>query len=518
MIKRLMLLSIAMLTITQSHSILFAQQSGYKQTNLTADTSGVANQTDPQLVNPWGIAFLPGNPFWIANNRSGTSTLYDAQGNKQQLVVTIPSASVNPCSPGCPTGIVANNSADFNGGAFIFDTDDGIIANWTGANSAVVVADNSASGADYKGLALLNNGSANFLLAANFSSGKIEVFDRNFMPTSLSGSFTDPNLPAGFAPHAVHIINNQVYVAYAMQDSTKRRPVRGAGIGTVDIFDVNGNFVKTFATGGQLNAPWGVVAAPASFGTLSNAILVGNFGDGTISAFDSTGKSLGQVTDGSNTVITNPGLWDMVFGAGGTGDPNTLYFTAGGPTLSNGLFATLMPASAVTTGDFSLILASQSLSLAMGQSTTLSVSATGSGGFSGAIALSCVAPTGVTCSFSPATISPGSSLASSMMMLSVSSVAPPGGYVIAGMTGWLPISGLAPLGMVFAARRRNRHALSKRWKLVLGASVICLLAVGLMFMAGCGSSSSTTGTPVTVMVTGTSGAINHSAQVALTIH
>jgi len=519
MISRVALLLLALGTMISSPSILLAQQIGYKQTNLTANTSGVANQTDPQLINPWGIAFLPGNPFWVANNRSGTSTLYDAQGNKQQLVVTIPSASVSPCSPGCPTGIVANSSADFNGGAFIFDTDDGTIANWTGANSAVVAFDNSQSGADYKGLALLNNGSANFLLAANFSSGKIDVFDRNFKPTSLSGSFTDPNLPPGFAPHAVHVINNQVYVAYAMQDATMRRPVRGAGIGVVDIFDMNGNFVKTFATGGQLNAPWGVVATPASFGTFSNAILVGNFGDGTISAFDSTGKSLGQVTDSANNVIANPGLWDMVFGAGGTGDPNTLYFTAGGPTLSSGLFATMIPASAVTTGDFTLIVSSQSLSLAQGQSTDISVSASGSGGFSGAISLSCTAPAGVTCSFSPTTITPGSSIASSTLMLATSAMAPPEGYVTAGMMGWLPFSGLAPLGMVFAFRRRNRQSMVRRWKLILWSGIVCVLALGLLLTAGCGSSSnSSTGSTVTVMVTGTSGAISHTTPVALTIH
>jgi uncharacterized protein (TIGR03118 family) len=517
MTNRWTIVLFAMFAIVQSPSIVLAQ-TGYKQTNLTANISGVANQTDPQLVNPWGIAFLPGSPFWTANNRSGTSTLYDAQGNKQQLVVTIPSASVNPCSPGCPTGIVANNSTDFKGGTFIFDTDDGIIANWTGASSAVVAVDNSAGGADYKGLALLNNGSANFLLAANFSSGKIDVFDRNFMATSLSGSFTDPNLPAGFAPHAVHVINNQVYVAYAMQDATKRRPVHGAGIGVVDVFDTNGNFVKTFATGGQLNAPWAVVATPASFGTFSNAILVGNFGDGTISAFDSTGKSLGQVTDSANNVVTNPGLWDMVFGAGGTGDPNTLYFTAGGPTLSTGLFATLVPASAVTTGDFMLVVSPLSASVAQGQSTNISVSATASGGFSGAISLSCSAQAGITCAFSPTTITPGSSAANSMLMITTASMPPPGGYVIAGMKGWLPFSGLAPLGAVFAIRRRSYKQIAKRWKLVLWSGIVCMLAVGLLFAAGCGSSNSSTGSKVSIMVTGTSGAITHSTPVSLTIH
>jgi uncharacterized protein (TIGR03118 family) len=148
----------------------------------------------------------------------------------------------------------------------------------------------------YKGLALLNGPS---LLAANFNSGKVDVFDRNFNLTSLSGSFTDPTLPVGFAPHGIHVIGNQIYVAYAMQDAAKHDAKPGAGLEQVDIFDINGNFVKTFASGGMLNAPWGVVTTPATFGTFPNAILVGNFGDGTISAFDTTGTFLGQLTDSS---------------------------------------------------------------------------------------------------------------------------------------------------------------------------------------------------------------------------
>src|SRR6204780_1731092 len=300
---------------------LWAQQSGYFQTNLVSNTAGVATTTDPQLLNPWGISILPGQDFWIANNNSGTSTLYDNQGNKDTgLVVTIPGATHNPngnCSLIWPTGNVSNgNGSYFGGGQFIFDTEDGLIAIWTGAsNTATVAFDNSASGAVYKGLALLNNTS---LLAANFNSGKIDVLKNNFQLAPLSGSFTDPNLPAGYAPHGIHVINNQIYVAYAVQDGAKHDAMPGAGLGQVDIFDMNGNFVSTFvAAGGKLNAPWGIVATPSTFGTLPNAILVGNFGDGTINAFDTTGKFLGQVTNSSNAPLVNPGLWDMGFGGGG---------------------------------------------------------------------------------------------------------------------------------------------------------------------------------------------------------
>jgi uncharacterized protein (TIGR03118 family) len=317
---------------------------------------------------PLGNLYSPRARFLDRHNNSGTSTLYDAQGNKDTaLVVTIPGAGDNPngnCSPGCPTGNVSNgNGAYFGGGKFIFDTEDGIVANWTGAsNTATVAFDNSASGAVYKGLALLNS---TFLLAANFNSGKVDVLDRNFNLTSLSGSFTDPTLPAGFAPHGIHVIGNQIFVAYAMQDAAKHDSTPGAGLGQVDIFDMNGNFVKTFAAGGMLNAPWGVVATPATFGTFPNAILVGNVGDGTINAFDTTGKFLGQLSDSSNKVLVNPGLWDMVFGGGGpSGDPNTLYLTAGGGNQPNfpaggsttSVFASLVPAAAVGGAGFSLSL------------------------------------------------------------------------------------------------------------------------------------------------------------------
>src|SRR5579863_1305540 len=343
---------------------LWAQQAGYSQTNLVSNTAGVGTTTDTQLSNPWGISIFPGQDFWIADNNAGVSTLYDSKGTKNSLVVTIPGAASNPngnCTPGCPTGTVANtNGSYFSGGSFIFDTEDGLIANWTGATSAVIAFDNSSSGAVYKGLALLNGTT---LLAANFNSGKVDVYDRNFNPTTLSGSFSDPKLPAGLAPHGIHVIGNQIFVAYAMQDAAKHDAQPGAGLGQVDIFDNNGNFVSTFvAAGGKLNAPWGVVASTATFGAFPNAILVGNFGDGTISAFDTTGKFLGQLTNSAGKVLVNPGLWDMVFGGGGgaNNDPGTLgtlYVTAGGsagqPNFPVGgsataVFAGIIPAAAVS--------------------------------------------------------------------------------------------------------------------------------------------------------------------------
>jgi len=507
-------------------SVLSAQQTGYFQTNLVSNTAGVATTTDTQLVNPWGISFLPGQDFWVANNNGGTSTLYDAQGNKNALVVTIPGATKNPngnCSPGCPTGNVANgNGSYFGGGSFIFDTEDGLIANWTGAHSAVVAFDNSASGAVYKGLALLNS---TFLLAANFNSGKVDVYDRNFNPTSLSGSFTDPKLPAGFAPHGIHVVGNQIYVAYAMQDAAKHDAQPGAGLGQVDIFDMSGNFVSTFvAPGGQLNAPWAVVAAPATFGAFPNAILVGNFGDGTINAFDTTGKFLGQLTDSSNNALVNPGLWDMVFGGGGpSGDPGTLYLTAGGSNQPNfpaggnttSVFASLVPAAAVGNPDFSLSLSAQSATIAPGGSANLMISATAVGGFNGQVALSCAAPAGLTCAFSPTTISSGSSGSSSTLTIAVAATPPPGGggYSVFGMA-LLP--GLGLFGTVLATRKRK--PLTR--KSILSMSLLGLLLIISLFAIGCGSSSK--GQPgasqVTVTVTGTSGSLSHSKPVTIAIN
>jgi uncharacterized protein (TIGR03118 family) len=525
-LKRTLLLFGLLITLAIP-SGLRAQQAGYSQTNLVSNTAGVATTTDSQLLNPWGISFIPGSDFWIANNNSGTSTLYDKHGTKDNgLVVTIPGATKNPngnCSPGCPTGTVANgNGVYFGGGQFIFDTEDGLVANWTGAsNTATVAFDNSASGAVYKGLALVNG---TFLLAANFNSGKVDVLDRNFNLTSLSGSFTDPRLPAGFAPHGIHVINNQVYVAYAMQDGPKHDSQPGAGLGQVDIFDLNGNFVSTFvAAGGKLNAPWGVVATPATFGTFPNAILIGNFGDGTIDAFDATGKFLGQLTDSSNHALVNPGLWDMVFGGGGaSGDPGTLYLTAGGGNQPNfpaggsttSVFASLVPAATVGSPNFALSLSTQSATVAPGGSANLMISASAVGGFNGQISLSCSAPAGLTCAFNPSTISPGSSTSSSTLTVSAASTPPPMGYSLPGLMTLLP--GLGLFGTVITTRKRK--PLTR--KSILSMSVLGLLLLLSLFALGCGGSNSKqtpVGSQVTLTVTGTSGSLSHSTPVTITV-
>jgi uncharacterized protein (TIGR03118 family) len=534
-LKKALLLFGLLMTLTIP-SGLWAQQAGYSQTNLVSNVAGVATTTDSQLLNPWGISVLPGQDFWVADNNSGVSTLYDQKGNKDTgLIVTIPGATSNPngnCSPGCPTGTVANpNGTYFAGGSFIFDTEDGLVVYWNGSsNTAIMGKDNSASGAVYKGLALLGTD----LLAANFNSGKVDVYDSTYNLTSLGGSFVDPNLPAGLAPHGIHVIGNQVYVAYAMQDTPRHDAVPGAGAGQVDIFDANGNFVSVFVAAGasnNLNAPWGVTAAPASFGAFAGDILVGNFGDGTISAFDTTGKFVGQLTDASGKVLVNPGLWDMVFGGGGgaSNDPGvagTLYITAGGsagqPNFPTGgsaaaVFASVTPAAAAGTG-FSLNLSASSATVGQGGSATLMISAAATGGFNGQITLTCSAPSGLTCALSPSVISPGSSAASSTLTISAASTPPPSGYGMTHMGLLLPSLGL--FGTIFTTRKRKLFTR----KNTAGMTLLGLILLASLFTLGCSGSSSSSNNPstavskATVMVTGTSGAISHSSAVTVNIN
>jgi len=509
-------LILGLLPLLSLSSGTFAQQNGYSQTNLVANTAGVANHTDPQLSNPWGISFVPGQPFWIANNNGGTSTLYDAQGNKDQLVVGIPTAQHNPCPQGCPTGTIANTQAgSFGNGAFLFDTEDGLIANWTGQGNAFTVVDNSASGAVYKGLASITNAEGTFLLATNFNSGQIDVFDRNFNPTHLTGTLTDPNLPAGFAPHGVHVLGNRIIVTYAQQDAAKHDPVTGAGLGIVDAFDVEGRFVGTIAQGGTLNAPWGAVLTPNNFGQFSGDLLIGNFGDGTISAFDTAGHFIDQVKDTAGHVISNPGLWDIVFGAGGTGDPNTLYFTAGGANQTSGLFATLVPAAAANGADFQLNLSVSSLTVPPGGSNTLTIGSAAVGGFNGQITLSCTPISGLTCAFVPNTISPGSSTATSVLTITAAANPPGGGY---GPHAALLLPGLGILGSLFTTRGRKLAATKGRSIALM--AMLALLVMGMTFTVACGSNNTShqnNSNQATVMVQGTSGGLTHSIPVSITV-
>ncbi|MCX5891142.1 MAG: TIGR03118 family protein [Deltaproteobacteria bacterium] len=266
---------------------------GYVQTNLVSDGFVPAKFTDPNLVNPWGISYAPTGPFWVSNNGTGTSTLYNGAGTPQGLVVIIPPPT-GGTGPATPTVQVFNGTSAFNGYLFIFATEDGTISGWKGGTTATLLVDNSAAGAVYKGLALGNNGAGNFLYVANFHRGAIDVFNSNFSPVVLPGSFSDPNLPSGYAPFNVQNLGGSLYVTYALQDATKHDDVPGPGNGYVNVFDLNGNLQRRLISQGPLNSPWGLALAPAKFGTFSNALLVANFGDGRINAFAPlTGNLLG---------------------------------------------------------------------------------------------------------------------------------------------------------------------------------------------------------------------------------
>jgi len=344
---------------TGSASLTVTPQTQFVAKNLVTDTAGGGGATvDPNLVNPWGIVFGAGKPVWTSNNHSQTSTLYDGNGVRtpaaNPLVVQLPPDATN--NDFDPTGIVYNSSTtDFAvtaGGKtgvalFIFDGEDGMIGGWAPAVSTAVVAIayTATDGASYKGLAIANNGTANFLYAADFANNKVDMFDKTFTKQPANGRFVDPTLPAGYAPFGIQAIANgpggaaQIYVTYAKQ-GTGGDNASGAGLGLVDIYDANGTFVKhLIPTGGWLNAPWGLALAPASWGTLSNALLVGNFGDGKINAFDpATGVFLGTLTTASGP-FQSPGLWGIAFGNGAANQPtNTLYFAAGPNDEANGVY------------------------------------------------------------------------------------------------------------------------------------------------------------------------------------
>ncbi|WP_322103316.1 TIGR03118 family protein [Paraburkholderia sp. J41] len=321
----------------------------FKATTLVSDGSTSAPNVDPNLKNGWGIAFNPTGVVWVSDNNTKKSTLYDGNGVVQSLVVTIaPNAAGQAAGP---TGIVFNKSTDFqigaNGGAasnalFLWATDAGTIAAWSPKvlpTQAVNAFDDGAGGAVYKGLAIGANAGANLLYAADFHNRKVDVFDKSFNKIQLAGKFVDPALPAGMSPFGIAAIGNQVYVTYALLGPDGRTQVNGAGNGVVDAFDTAGNFVRRIATAATLNSPWGLAMAPSNFGAASNDLLVGNFGDGTIDAFDpNTGKFAGALTNTDGTPFKQAGLWGIGFGNGFSNQPLNTLFYAAGPTPTTGVY------------------------------------------------------------------------------------------------------------------------------------------------------------------------------------
>jgi uncharacterized protein (TIGR03118 family) len=327
---------------------------GYTQVNLASDMPGLARVTDSNLVNPWGIAFSPTGPFWFSDNGRGVSDLLDGRGQPLPLVVAVPSAT----GPGgTSTGMVFNGRAGFvisendvsAPSRFLFASEDGTISGWTTVvdpTHALLAVDNSSSGAVYKGLALATDpADHSFLYAADFSRGTIDVFDQAFRPVMRPGSFQDPNLPDGFVPFNIQNINNLLFVTYALQDAAIHDDIAGAGNGFIDVYDINGNLLRRFASRGALDSPWGLTLAPASFGPFGGALLVGDNGDGRINAYDlASGTYLGELADDKGIPIAISGLWALTFGNGHAGgDADTLFFAAGVNAEGHGLFGALQP-------------------------------------------------------------------------------------------------------------------------------------------------------------------------------
>jgi len=344
----------------------------YIVTPLVSNLPKHAAMQDPVLENAWGIAFTPGgSPFWVNDNGTGCSTLYNGAGDKIGLQVSIPlpgnvipvgtcqPTNPNNPTPAAPTGIIWNPLSSFlvpgtkTPALFIFATEDGTLSAWAGglnpADNAVLAVDNSSSGAVYKGLVFGLNAKGGFLFATNFHAGTVDVFGPNgadgmFTKVTLDGHFTDSEIPPGYAPFGIANIDGDLFVSYAKQNAEKHDDVAGAGHGFVDVFDTDGHLLKRFAARGALNSPWGITRASFNFGRYSGLVLVGNFGDGHINVFDSAGRWVDFIEDVHGRPVVIDGLWSLTLGGGLGSSSDTVFFSAGPNGESNGLFGTVTPA------------------------------------------------------------------------------------------------------------------------------------------------------------------------------
>jgi uncharacterized protein (TIGR03118 family) len=522
-----------------------AQTSGaYKVTNLISDGSVPAAFTDPAFLNPWAIS--ASGTWWISTPGSGLNFVVASTPvpGTVRFKVTVPAASGLAAAMGSPSGSVTTAGSTGmllpNGAkaAFLFSTLDGTISGWNGllgtTNAIAEVAiNNSSAGASYTGLAIINTATASYILAPNFGTGNaIEVYDSTFKPIKLAGTFTDPNLPAGYAPFSVHVLNNQVFVAYALRTSSAPyRTVDALGNGAVSVFDTTGNFIARIATGGSLDSPWGVALAPTNFGVFGGSLLIGNFGNGLINAYDPVSYAFrGQLTDGTGAPLSYATLWELLPGGttvGNTtavsgGDPNTVYFTAGLAGETHGLFAAIAnDTTAGGTPTFGLSAASGALGVVNGGgSASTVVSVAPIYGFNGTVLLSCSGlPQGASCLFAQPQISPnGTAPVTTLLTIrTFQSVARL--QTIRHGTG-VATALLFPLASFLVFYRRRSRAFN-----AFRMFVLCgIMIVPLGMLMSCGSSTPSTGdsqsTPAgtsTVVVTGTSGSITKSTTISLTV-
>ena len=320
----------------------------YAVTPLVSDVPGAAAATDPNLVNGWGLARSATSPWWVADNGTDKSTLYTGAGAINPLVVGV---------DGGPTGAVfagiANNfpvattaSTTLGPASFIFASEDGMIRAWRGGSTAALVTAHGGPGAIYKGLSIAQpTAGSPVLYAADFHNARVDVFNGAWQNITAAGAFVDPMLPDGYAPFGIQTIGSRVFVSYAKQDADAEDEIAGEGRGFVDAYDLDGNLLARVAQHGQLNAPWGLALAPATFGRFAGDLLVGNFGNGQINAYEETNAGFehrGTLRDADGGKLSVDGLWALEFGnAGSNGSPDTLFFTAGPDEESHGLFGTI---------------------------------------------------------------------------------------------------------------------------------------------------------------------------------
>ena len=528
-IALLAIIGLAALSASSAH----AQVAGaYKVTNLISDGSVPAAVTDSSFLNPWAMSVS--GTWWISNANTGFNYVVSSTTSTISFKVIVPPASGT--GTGFPAGSVTTASSvgmilpNGTKASFLFATLDGTISGWNsklGTANAVcqIVINNSSAGASYPGLALLNTATASYLLVPNFGTGNsVEVYDSNFKSTKLAGSFTDPNLPSGYAPFSIHILNNQVYVAYALRTaSAPYRTVDAVGNGVVDVFDTNGNFVSRVATGGNLDSPWGVAIAPTKFGIFGGAILIGNFGNGLINAYDpKTYGYLGQLTDSTGKPLTYASLWELL--PGGTpvsnstsvsgGDTSTVYFTAGLANESHGLLGAIANDTSAGTATFALSTASPNLAISDGSSVTTFISLAPIYGYTGVASLSCSGlPKGATCSFgAPQLTSSGTSPAVTSLTIQTTKQMAAGTPPFRNPFSTAVLALLLPFGTLVGLRRRTLGPGLLRVLLVCGA-------VGsLGVIAGCGNDAAFTPLGSSqVTVTATSGSVSQSTTIGLVV-
>jgi len=499
--------------------------------NLLSDGSVPATTVDPNFINPWGISASP--TWWISAAGTGYNYVVPAAGTVAFKVI-VP-LGAQPTANGVPSGsVTAAGSTGFllpNGTApsFLFSTLDGTISGWNsklGTNNALsqIVVNNSAGGASYTGLALLNTANGSFLLAPNFASAAVEVYDANYKATKLAGSFMDPNLPANYAPFSIHVLGAQIFIAYAQRTaSAPYRSQDGPGSGVLDVYDTAGNFMTRAVTGGNLNSPWGVAFAPPNFGIYSNDLLVGNFGDGKINVYDpKTYAYIGQVMDNTGKSLAYASLWDLVTGgttvtgstAVSAGDPSTVYFTAGLDQEAHGLLGAIANTSTGGASTFGFTTANSALTVMAGSSTSTAVSIAPVNGFSGNLTLSCTGlPAGATCTFAPGQVSVSATAAASstVTIQTTSTMGALRPHTNGRGGSSITLALLVPFASLLFWRKKRPGASLLR-------ALLLMCVGGTVYLAGCGDNAvPTPAGSSNVAIVATSGTMSQQTMIALTV-